>query len=127
MKERCNVPTQEAYADYGGRGIAVCKEWDESFEAWFAYMGPRPSPDHSIDRINNDGNYEPGNVRWATREQQQRNTSQNRLLTHDGLTLCVVEWAERVGLPCSVLSDRINKLGWPVAKALLTPKRYTGS
>lgn len=75
MIGRCSRPASSGYRNYGGRGIAVCERWRDSFEAFLADVGRRPSPLHSIDRIDNDGNYEPGNVRWATREQQVRNRS----------------------------------------------------
>lgn len=81
IKTRCTNPNTPQYADWGGRGIRMCEEWSDSFEAFFAYVGPRPSPSHSIDRFpDNDGNYEPGNVRWATRLEQ----NQNRRLKHKG-------------------------------------------
>jgi hypothetical protein len=73
MKSRCLSPSSHAYADYGGRGITVYQPWIGSFEAFLAYMGPKPTPEHSIDRIDNDGNYEPGNVRWATAFEQIHN------------------------------------------------------
>lgn len=73
MKWRCLNKRYAPYINYGGRGIKICEEWIESFEAFFSYVGERPSADHSLDRINNNGNYEPGNVRWATRSEQAKN------------------------------------------------------
>lgn len=71
--QRCTNPRHQAFADYGGRGISVCAEWRYDFVAFFNHVGPRPSPVHSIDRVNNNGNYEPGNVRWATAVEQAHN------------------------------------------------------
>jgi hypothetical protein len=73
MKQRCLNPQHKAFADYGGRGISVYWEWIDSFEAFFAYVGPRPGPGYSLDREDNGGNYEPGNVRWTVWEVQARN------------------------------------------------------
>jgi hypothetical protein len=73
LNQRCKNPKNPRWKDYGGRGVTVCARWRDSFEAFLADMGPRPSSEHSIDRINNDGNYEPGNVRWATRAEQYAN------------------------------------------------------
>jgi hypothetical protein len=83
MRERCQNPEHPAYEHYGGRGISVCKEWAESFETFFAYVGRRPSDEHSLDRINNDGNYEPGNVRWATIDVQNSNKRYPRRKRHE--------------------------------------------
>lgn len=84
MKQRCLNPKSHSYPRYGGRGIIVCPEWTESFEAFVRDMGMRPTASHSIDRIDNDGNYEPGNCRWATRREQQNNISTNRAVEIGG-------------------------------------------
>lgn len=107
--------------NYGGRGIGVCERWRESFVDFYEDMGPRPSAKHSIDRINNDGNYEPGNCRWATQKEQARNTRRNYLVEHDGQTKCVSEWAEKYGLKPSVLYYRLVKLGWTFDKSVSWP------
>lgn len=73
MRRRCNNPNADDYARYGGRGIRVCRKWDESFEAFAADVGPVPGPGLTLDRIDNNGNYEPGNIRWATASQQALN------------------------------------------------------
>jgi len=73
MRDRCNRPNHVAYKNYGGRGVKVCAEWEASFEAFLAHIGPKPTPAHTVDRIDVDGNYEPGNVRWATRKEQAAN------------------------------------------------------
>jgi hypothetical protein len=83
LKKRCNNPNNISFVYYGGRGIKVCRRW-KKFENFIADMGLPPSEKHSIDRIDNDGNYEPSNCRWATREEQANNKSNNKFITHNG-------------------------------------------
>lgn len=78
MRRRCGDPNHPNWKHYGGRGISVCQSWQQHFLHFFEHVGERPSPEHSLDRIDNDGNYEPGNVRWATAEQQANNRRNNR-------------------------------------------------
>lgn len=106
MRDRCNRPANSNYHNYGGRGIKVCQRWGR-FRNFLADMGPRPSPEHEIDRIDNDGDYEPDNCRWATRAEQARNMRTNRLLTVDGETLTVTDWAARVGVDANCIFRRL--------------------
>lgn len=122
MIERCDRPANKRFHRYGGRGITVCERWRESFENFLADMGRRP-PGTTIDRIDNDGNYEPGNCRWATRREQRLNSSQNHFLSFRGETLPLCVWAERLGLPTYVIRARLNRLGWSVEDALTQPTR----
>lgn len=117
MLDRCRNPNTKGYARYGGRGIRVCARWRQSFVAFLEDMGSRPSRRHSIDRIDNDGDYEPGNCRWATRKEQMRNTRANVMVEHEGETLCLVEWAERCGISPARLWRRLHA-GWSVKAAL---------
>ena len=119
MKVRCSNPNFKDWHLYGGRGIAVCERWRNSFELFFADVGPRPSSAHSLDRYPDpNGDYEPRNVRWATRKQQARNwATRNRLFTHAGEALTLSEWAERLGIARESLRDRING-GWSIARAV---------
>lgn len=124
MIQRCTNPKHNSYPDYGGRGIKVCQRWlgPDGFANFYADMGPRPSRNYEIDRINNDGNYEPTNCRWATRKEQTRNQRNNRLLTHQGRTMCLTAWAEEVGISKNVLHGRLS-YGWPLERALVEPVR----
>lgn len=98
IKRRCLTPGSSHYANYGGRGITVCQEWQVSFEAFYRDMGAKPSPNHSIDRIDNNGNYEPSNCRWATRLEQMNNTRANRRVEIDGRTQTLMEWAREMDI-----------------------------
>lgn len=122
MKVRCSAQDPKTFASYGARGITVCDEWRHDFLAFLAYVGPRPSTRHSLDRIDNDRGYEPGNVRWAVPLEQNRNRRDNRLITWRGESLTAGEWAERTGLSRSAIYDRVFFSGWPVAEALTTPR-----
>lgn len=105
----------------------VCDRWRNSFEAFLADMGQRPSAKHTIDRINNNGNYEPGNCRWADIKTQNRNTRVNRVLEFRGESRCLTEWAEMFGLPDATIQYRLDVMGWDVDKALTTPNDAQGS
>lgn len=119
MKLRCTNPDDPSYARYGGRGIKVCDRWLQSFENFLKDMGERP-PNKTLDRRNTHGHYEPGNCRWATPLEQQANRDATRKLTHDGRTLTLAEWSERVGIPAKTLRSRC-RAGWPVEKTLSEP------
>jgi len=109
MKQRCLNSNAQAYKDYGGRGITVCQRWQDSYEAFLEDVGPRPGKGYSLEREHSDGNYEPGNAHWATRIAQARNTRASRLLTHQGETLTVAGWAERLGIPKHTITNRLNQ------------------
>lgn len=126
MRKRCNDTSHDKYANYGGRGVRVCDEWDESFEAflkWSLENGWQPGLE--IDRYpNNDGNYEPGNCRYVTRKQQCRNYSRNITIEAFGESKILKEWSEdeRCTVTYNTLFQRI-KAGWNPEEALSTPKR----
>lgn len=122
MIQRCHNKNDQAYPGYGGRGITVCEEWRSSYVAFLAYIGRRPSPSHSIDRIDNNAGYHPGNVRWATKQEQARNTRYTVFLTLNGATRSLVEWSEVTGLPYSALHNRLRDK-WPVERVLTAPLR----
>ena len=111
IKRRCMCPQHPFFRDYGGRGISICPEWSASYEAFLRDVGGRPSSSHSIDRIDNNGNYEPGNVRWATRKEQRRNIRNNRYITAFGRTLLLIDWASETGI-CEETLVRRLQLGW---------------
>jgi len=99
IQQRCHNPNAPKYFRYGARGIKVCKRWRDSFENFYADMGPRPSSCRSIERKDNNGNYEPNNCVWATIAEQSRNTRTNHFITIDGVSLCVVDWCKALNIP----------------------------
>jgi hypothetical protein len=126
MIRRCEALTGVNYKYYGGRGIEVCTKWRESFDAFMADMGPCPSSKHSLDRYpNQDGNYEPGNVRWATAKQQGNNNRRNHMLTFRGRTQNITQWAEELGWTNHCLSYRVSQ-GWTVEDTLTIPPSQSG-
>ncbi len=117
MIRRCEDPKQRSYSSYGGAGISVCKRW-HSFENFFNDMGNKPSPTHSLDRFpDRTGNYEPGNVRWATPKEQNRNTKSNRIIEINGERKCVAEWSEISGIQHFTIRGRLSR-GWSVVDAV---------
>ncbi len=121
MRFRCNPKRTESFPDYAGRGIRVCDRWQD-FNFFLEDLGPRPSREYSLDRIDVNGHYEPGNVRWATSSTQSRNRRTTRLITWKGESLCIDDWALRLGVKRSALWRRFEKglspddiLGKPIA------------
>jgi hypothetical protein len=130
MKQRCVNKNNQDYYLYGARGISVCDEWMKSFELFLKDVGRRPSSRHSLDRRENDGDYEPGNVRWATPIEQVRNSRRKICyFTFNGLTLTIKEWSERpeikkLGISRLALKSRLMYYKWPIKRALTT---YSGA
>ena len=118
---RCENTKSNRFPRYGGRGIKVCERWRISFPAFLNDMGIRPSPKHSIDRIDNDGNYELGNCRWATDAQQRRNRSDTRLITAFDRTQCLADWAAETGIDRLALHWRLKH--WTPEEAISRPLR----
>jgi hypothetical protein len=121
MVQRCHRPKNKGFHRYGKRGIYVADEWRADFVAFISYIGPRPSPKHSIDRKDNNGHYVPGNVRWATKQEQARNRSDNVHVVIDGKEMLLVEASEQFNIPAKIIRDRI-KDGWSAIDAVSIPK-----
>lgn len=121
IKQRCCNPKNPNYDRYGGAGIKMCDRWFNSFTAFLADVGARPSLDHSIDRMDGAKGYEPGNCRWATDLEQAQNQSSTRFLTYQGQTHCLSEWSRLTGLPLLTLWSRL-KTGKSFEQALSMPK-----
>lgn len=120
MKSRCLNKNESNYHNYGGRGIKVCDRWVESFENFYEDMGPRPGPEYSIERKNNDGDYEKDNCRWATNKEQNNNKRTNRYIEYNGKIKTLSQWAEAFNIRLTTLAGRLED-GWTIKEAFETP------
>lgn len=120
IKKRCFNKRNNRYHRYGGRGIKICDRWIK-FENFLEDMGERPSNDHSIDRIDNDGDYFAENCKWSTNKEQMRNYSKNLNIEIDGVTRCLVEWSEHYGFDYNTVGQRIRN-GWTEEEAIFGRK-----
>lgn len=107
--------------NYADRGITICDRWRNSFEDFLSDMGPKPTPKHTLDRINTDGNYEPGNCRWATMKEQCNNKRDSMVYTHNSETKSLLDWCEQMKIPPGTVYARIH-MGWDVIRAFTTPR-----
>ena len=121
IKARCLNPNNEAFDRYGGRGITMCDRWKDSFENFYADMGPRPGNNYSVERLNNDGNYEPNNCIWATDTDQANNRRTSCFYSHNGVTKTIAQWSRDYNLPQYKLHKRLIVLGWDFDRATTTP------
>lgn len=121
MIQRCENPKSKSYRNYGARGITVCERWRNSFVAFLKDVGTRPSSKHTLDRIENNDVYRPGNVRWADRKTQALNSRMVVNITVDGVTKCASDWAMGNGIKYSTLMDRLQR-GWDPVEAVTTPR-----
>lgn len=119
MVSRCYTPSATGFENYGGRGIGVCERW-RRFDLFVGDMGPRPSKKHSLDRIDSNGSYEPGNCRWVERMVQSTNKRNNVVLTAGGQSLCLSEWSRKSGVSPAAIKRRLRN-GWPVDRAVSEP------
>jgi hypothetical protein len=123
ITQRCTNPSNPAFPNYGGRGIKMDEGWQASFVAFRDAVGDRPTPKHTIDRIDNDGPYAPGNVRWVSREVQARNRRTNRLITANGITRTLAEWIALSGLAATTVERRLKR-GWPPQEAVTSSAHH---
>lgn len=121
MIKRCYYKKSRRWERYGGRGIGVCKEWKEDFASFLDAVGRRPTRRHSLDRIDNDGDYKPGNVRWATKSEQAKNQSRNAIYVFHGKSYCLSDLVEFSGVGLSTIQTRL-RLGWSVEEAVTSPR-----
>lgn len=123
--DRCTCPTSDAYANYGGRGISICDEWRHDFKAFhdcvsqLAHYGEKG---YTLDRVDNSLGYRPGNMRWATWTEQQRNKRSNHTITFNGITKTLSDWADETGIKRRILSERLRD-GWTIERALTKPPK----
>lgn len=122
--DRCHNPDSQSYYCYGARGIEMCERWQQSVDAFMQDMGMPPTMEHSIDRINCNGNYEPSNCRWATQEEQNNNTRRSKLITWNGKTQSIRDWAKEYNIGSRAVSERLRR-GWDLEKSLKTPGRMS--
>lgn len=120
MKQRCEDPNHSSYNDYGGRGITVYEPWSKSFLSFYKSVGDIPNDGDSIDRIDNNKGYEPGNIRWASKTIQANNRRSNKRIKYGNEVFTVGEWAAKLGINYATLYDRIYKHKWPLEKAFET-------
>ena len=126
MKQRCYDENCNNYTRYGGKGISVCDEWNNSYECFRDWSMRNGYKDNlSIDRVNNNGNYEPDNCRWATRKTQSNNKSSNHVITYNGITKTVKQWSEDININYGTLLSRFLR-GWSIERALKQPVRKGG-
>lgn len=119
IKSRCYNKSCKEYKNYGGRGIIISDSWRNDFSQFYKDMGPRPSSKHTIERINNNGNYCKENCKWATYTDQANNTRKNRFLFHDNKRLTVAQWSDLLGIPRVTIHARL-RAGWPIEHVLST-------
>ena len=122
MISRCYDKDNVSYIRYGNRGIKVCDRWRKGLKPYMTFikdMGTRPDSSYSLERKNNNGDYEPSNCKWATREEQSRNTRDNKFLTYRGQTKCITDWAKEVNINRMTITSRIKR-GWSIERALTT-------
>jgi hypothetical protein len=117
MIQRCENPKNAGYKDYGARGIRVCERW-HNFENFYADMGDKPTPKHTLERNHVDGNYDPNNCVWATQKEQQNNRRNNRIIEFMGQAKTLHQWADHFGINYGTLWSRLEVLHWPFEKAL---------
>lgn len=122
MRQRCNNPNSSNAETHHNRGIKVCDRWNR-FENFLIDMGEIPEGDYSIDRINNDGNYEPSNCRWASRSEQAYNRRSNRIIKFNNRAQPLKKWCIELNLNFRTVQNRLNSYGWSIEKALTTPIR----